>query len=255
MWQFILNFLFPSRCVNCGRPGQYLCPRCSLLIRIIEPNQQVCPVCEKPAIGGATHPKCQTKSSLDGLTSFFVYDGPLKKAIKLLKYKLVTDLASELVLKAFALSLTPPWRGKGFSKATPYIEDKRAFSINFASARYEANVLTPVPLHWRRLNWRGFNQSELLGKLMSEKLNIKFVPNLLIRKRYTKPQVELTEKQRKVNIEGAFTINPRYSALCHKLSAVCIFDDVWTTGATLKTCGKVLKEAGAKKVWGLTLAR
>ena len=227
----LLDLLFPPRCVSCGRPGQYLCPKCLPKIKIIE--HQVCPVCERPAIDGATHPGCRTKYSLDGLTSFFVYDGPIKKAIKKLKYKFVTDLARELTSLAFL-------KGSTLYKVEPWQETR----------------LTPVPLHWRRLNWRGFNQSEVLGKLMSAKLNTRFSPDLLIRKKYTQPQVKLKGKERKENIQGAFIINPRYR---QKLEIshweLVIFDDVWTTGATLKTCGKVLKEAGAKKVWGMTLAR
>lgn len=232
----LLDLLFPPRCVACGKIGKYLCSKCSLLIRIIRLNEQVCPVCERPAIDGETHPYCKDRYSLDGLTSFFVYEGPIRKAIKLLKYRFVTDLANEIVLKAFALPLS---EAKGFSKATPY----------------EANVvLTSVPLHWRRYNWRGFNQAEVLGKLMAQKLGIKFLPDLLVRKKHTEPQVKLKSKERKENIKDAFAIN---SKQCFLLSThyFLLFDDVWTTGSTLRACAKVLKQAGAKKVWGMTLAR
>ena len=228
----ILDLLFPRRCVSCGRIGKYICVRCSSIIQIIELNQQVCPVCERPAVNGVTHPKCQTAYSLDGLTSFFVYDGPIKKAIKKLKYKFVRDLVSELISLAFL-------KGSTLYKVEPWQE----------------TILTPVPLHWRRMAWRGFNQSEVLGKLIAQKLNIQFVSDLLIRKKYTQPQVKLKGKERKENIQGAFIINPHYPKLAISHWELIIFDDVWTTGATLKTCGKVLKEAGAKKVWGMTLAR
>ncbi|TSC53108.1 MAG: putative amidophosphoribosyltransferase [Microgenomates group bacterium LiPW_16] len=100
-------------------------------------------------------------------------------------------------------------------------------------------VLTPVPLHWWRLRWRGFNQAEILGKMIAEKLEIKFVPDLLTRKKPTRPQVELEGKARRENIA----------------SNILLFDDVWTTGVTLRACGNVLKRAGVKSVWGLTLAK
>lgn len=222
---FLLNFLFPPRCVNCGRLGRYLCQRCTSEIKIIE--QQVCPVCERPAVNGQTHPKCQTKFSLDGLTSFFVYDGPIKKAIKKLKYQFVTDLANELISLTNVIS----------------------------TARDDKCIFVPVPLHWRRLNWRGFNQSELLGKLMSARLKVRFAPDLLIRKKYTQPQVKLKGKERKENIQDAFVVNPKFLKSLVSSLQFLVFDDVWTTGSTLKTCGKVLKEAGAKKVCGMTLAR
>lgn len=221
----LLDFIFPPRCVSCGRPGRYLCPKCLPKIKIIE--HQVCPVCERPAIGGATHPRCQTKDSLDGLSSFFVYGGPIKKAIKKLKYKFVTDLAGELINMT---SVAPMDIG------TP-------------------SALVSVPLHWRRLNWRGFNQSEILGKMMSARLKTRFAPDLLIRKKYTQPQVKLKGKKRKENIENAFILNPRYQKLEIGHWELVIFDDVWTTGSTLRECCKVLKEAGAKKVWAMTLAR
>lgn len=266
MWEFLLNILFPRRCVSCGKIGRYICSRCRSIIRIIEQNQHVCPVCERAAIGGETHPKCETKYSLDGLTSFFVYDGPIKKAIKELKYKFVTDLARELI------SLINWVDGDEFfhptlstsilqsSHSTQAIKSKGvAVSVGLSKIvtrrPFADYVLISVPLHQSRFNWRGFNQAEILGKMIAEKLEISFVPNLLIRKRATKPQVELKGKERKENIIGAFAVNPRYSDICHPASDILLFDDVWTTGTTLRTCGRVLKEAGVKRVWGLTLAR
>lgn len=222
----ILDFLFPRRCVSCGRLGKYICPKCSSIIQIIE--SQVCPVCERPAIKGATHPGCKTRYSLDGLTSIWVYEGPIKKAIKELKYQFVTDLAKELI------SLTPSrWPNR-------LLEG-------------ECYVLTSVPLHWWRQCWRGFNQAEILGKMMAEKLGIKFVPELLVREKSTRPQVELRGKQRRENIADAFSVSP--NILVSSYPSILLFDDVWTTGATLRTCGNILKRAGAKMVWGLTLAR
>lgn len=234
---FLLAFLFPRRCVSCGKIGKYLCRPCGKMVQTIK--LQVCPVCERPAIGGLTHPGCQTRYSLDGLSSFFIYDGPMKKAIKQLKYQFVTDLAEELI------DLMPQNR------------------VALYKWRREA-ILTPVPLHFWRQNWRGFNQAEVLGKMISDKLGIKFIPDLLLRKKYTQPQVELKGEERKENILNAFRLNPRYisvnqraadSILVSEHHRLIIFDDVWTTGATLRTCGRVLKEAGAKEVWGLTLAR
>lgn len=254
----ILNLLFPPRCVSCGRPGRYLCPKCLPKIKIIE--QQVCPVCERPAIDGATHPGCRIRSSLDGLTSFFVYDGPIKKAIKKLKYKFVTDLAEELVILTGAASTNFSIASSHDDSSIPGHSTTANFNEDVAVRRHSKIVglrplLVPVPLHWRRLNWRGFNQSEVLGKLMSARLKTRFAPDLLIRKKYTQPQVKLKGKERKENIQDAFIINPRYQKLEIGYWELVIFDDVWTTGATLKTCGQVLKEAGAKKVWGMTLAR
>ncbi len=256
----LLDLLFPPRCVSCGRIGKYICPSCSLLIRIIRLNEQVCPVCEKPAIGGETHPRCKNKYSLDGLTSFFVYDGPIRKAIKLLKYRFVTDLAKELINMVGPLPL--PHRQFSAVSNRSLKEDtivaqgslRKSSKIGEEAAALNPYVFVSVPLHWRRFNWRGFNQSEILGKLMAEKLGIKFLPDLLIRKKYTEPQVKLKSKERKENIKDAFVINSQRRQIPNT-SYYILFDDVWTTGSTLRACAKVLKQAGVEKVWGMTLAR
>jgi len=117
----------------------------------------------------------------------------------------------------------------------------------------KSSILIPVPLHSRRQRWRGFNQAELLGKILAEKFNWQVRTDILVRHKHTKPQVDLKGKERKNNIRGAFKITPK--AKIKNLKKVWLFDDVWTTGSTLRECGQVLKRAGVRKVWGLTLAR
>lgn len=226
----LLDFLFPRRCLGCGRWGEYFCQECRQAIKLIE--NQVCPVCERPAIEGRTHPRCQTRYSLDGLTSIFTYQGLIKEAIGKLKYKFITDLAEELI------ELT-----------VEYLQNHKSYIINLKSS-----VLIPVPLHSRRQRWRGFNQAELLGRMLGQKFNWQVRTDLLARHKYTKPQIKLKGKERRRNIRGAFKINPNSKFLIRN-SKFILFDDVWTTGSTLRECGQVLKRAGAKEIWGLTLAR
>jgi len=228
----ILDFLFPRRCLGCGKVGNYFCPECLNLVLL--KDEQICPVCGKGALGGLTHQFCHRRFGLDGLTSIFAYKGVVSNAIKKLKYKFVRDLAKELV----ELFLSFCGENKIFSDF----------------CRLSDVVLVPVPLHPKRLRWRGFNQSELLGELIAKNLGMKLVSDLLIRIKNTKPQVELDKAQRQTNIHGAFKKNPN-SQFVIRNSLILIFDDVWTTGATLKEAGKVLKRNGAKKVWGLTIAR
>ena len=90
---------------------------------------------------------------------------------------------------------------------------------------------------------------------MAEKLGLVFIPDLLIISKKTKPQTKLDKKDRISNIKGAFKYNKEFSNFLISQLPVIIFDDVWTTGATLKEGAKVLKNNGFKKVWGLTLAR
>lgn len=260
MLETLLNFLFPRRCVSCGRLGRYLCPRCCSIIRFIE--KPVCPVCERASIGGGTHPGCQTRYTLDGLTSIWVYEGTVKKAIKELKYRFVTDLAKEitsligLAATNFSTAASQPvFQSMGHSTQSEIgvgAAVKRRSKI-VARHPFSDYILTVVPLHPSRLRWRGFNQAEILGRIIAEKLKIKFIPNLLIRKKPTRPQVELKGKARRENITDAFSLVP--NILISQYPKILLFDDVWTTGATLRVCGNILKRAGAKTVWGLTLAR
>jgi len=235
----ILELLFPRKCLGCGKVGSYFCPDCLNLVLL--KDEQICPVCGKGALEGLTHQFCRRPFGLDGLTSIFAYKGVVAEAIKKLKYKFVKDLAEELV----ELFLSFCGEGKLFSYfcCLPNV------------------VLVPIPLHPQRLRWRGFNQAELLGKLIAKNLGVKFAPDLLIRIRNTKPQVKLDKDQRQVNIRRAFALNRNCKLKITPLADgqenwnFILFDDVWTTGATLKEAAKVLKRNGAKKVWGLTIAR
>jgi len=228
----ILDFLFPKKCLGCSKVGGYFCSDCLNLVSL-DP-ERICPVCERPSIGGQTHPGCLTSTSLDGLTSIFAYKGIIKKGIGKLKYRFVSDLATDLV-EVFLASCG---------------EDK-TFS-DFCLEKHP--VLVPIPLHPKREKWRGFNQSALLGKMIAKNLNLDFVPDLLRRTKNTKSQIKLSEKERKLNIKDAFGISPNYQLPITNYS-ILLFDDVWTSGATLKEAARILKRAGAKKVWGLTLAR
>lgn len=228
----ILDFLFPKRCVGCGQCGSYFCPKC---VQNITQGELVCPICERTSIGGQVHPLCKKRYGLDGLWSLGVYQDPLKKAIQKLKYKFVSELAQVLV------NLTVEY----WAKHTPQFFD------DLKKDQGKGWVVVPVPLHQRRQNWRGFNQSALLGKLLASKLGLEYQETLK-RVRYTKPQVSLKSWERKKNIKNAFIINSQLSII-H--SNILLVDDVWTTGSTVKECCWVLKRSGAKKVWAITLAR
>jgi len=110
-------------------------------------------------------------------------------------------------------------------------------------------VVVPVPLARQREKARGFNQSELLAKYLSNKLNVAFV-KMLRRNRNTASQTKLTREQRLLNIKNAFVV--QRSAVGDN---ILLIDDVITTGATLEECAKVLKQAGAQKVSALVVAR
>lgn len=225
----ILDFIFPKKCVFCRRSGDYLCKRCLSDVKTVEP---FCPVCGKNAVDGATHFGCRRKFGLDGVVSIWGYSGVIRKAILRLKYKFTSDLADELSLIAF-----------------PYIE--KNFSLSFLKNK----ILVPVPLSSRRERWRGFNQTELLGRIIAKHFGWKFSSNLLLRKKFIRPQTGLGKKERSKNIRGNFCVNSECEELLNKDVQIVVFDDVWTTGSTLREAAKTLKRKGFATVWGFTLAK
>ena len=159
----------------------------------------------------------------------------MRSLIQKLKYRFVKDLAEELV------NLTL-WY---WARHTPVVLDqiKRDSGKNW--------LLVSVPLHKSRLNWRGFNQADLIGRLVAQNIGLTYI-DALQRTRLTRTQVGLLSKDRKTNIKGAFEVKDK-SLVPGK--NILLWDDVWTTGSTLKECCLVLKRAGANKVWAITLAR
>jgi ComF family protein len=113
----------------------------------------------------------------------------------------------------------------------------------------DADLLVPVPLHPRRLRHRGFNQALLLAGAFPE---AEVGRETLARVRYTPPQVGLNPKQRRDNVHKAFAV-PRPEEVQGK--NVLLIDDLYTTGATVRECARVLRRAGAKRVEVLTVAR
>ncbi|MBI2577938.1 MAG: ComF family protein [Candidatus Wildermuthbacteria bacterium] len=113
-------------------------------------------------------------------------------------------------------------------------------------------LLVPVPLHKKRLRWRGFNHAELLAKELSLGLAIPLAANLLVKTKATLAQAELSEKERKTNVKDAFRVISPSSV---KNKNILLVDDVYTTGSTLRECAKVLKKAGAFRIFGIVAAR
>ncbi|KKQ45461.1 MAG: hypothetical protein US63_C0016G0012 [Candidatus Moranbacteria bacterium GW2011_GWC2_37_8] len=228
---FILDTLFPIRCLQCKKEGNWICRACASNIHI--QTEHVCPICERSTTpNGKTCLDCKKKSALDGIIPATNYQDPtVSKAIHHFKYRFIADLHVELgglLISALQKSDTP-------------IPD----------------IIIPIPLHTRRLRWRGFNQSFLLASQVAQKLlpaiEIKLEENILIRKRYTCPQMEIKDYQsRKQNLAGAFHCS---DANAVKNKIILLIDDVATTGSTIFECAKVLKKAGAKEVYAAVIAR
>ena len=161
------------------------------------------------------------RRGFDEAFCYGAYEGTLRKLIHLFKYNGIHRLSRPL--------------GALLADALP--RDR------------QFDLLTAVPLHWRRRWQRGFNQSELLGKAIGRARGIA-VKNLLRRGWATRAQAGLSNAQRRENVAGAFRARRRVAGL-----RILLVDDVMTTGATAGACARALKKAGAKSVSLLALAR
>jgi len=229
MFNFLCDLLFPKRCISCGKLGFYICWDCQKEIKFF--SSHICPVCHKPSIDGVAHLNCRTKHTLDGLLSAAYFSGPLRLAIHKLKYKLISDLADELV----ELLLSNP-----------------SLVLTLQSMASKGYVLVPVPLHPKREKWRGFNQAEVLAQKISERTKMAFSGDVLKREKNTLPQVDLKKEERQKNVANAFKVSSQKEVLGKKFLLV---DDTTTTCSTLHACAYALKKNGASSVWALTLAR
>ena len=218
----LLDLIFPKRCVSCGAFGKYICNKCFAKIEIVE--KPICPICQRQAIGGKTHPRCTGKFRLDGLVVACKYKGPIKLAIKKVKYKWVYDIEKVLV----NLLASQIWK----------------FDLP------QDSILIPIPLSKKRKNWRGFNQAEILAKTLSKKFNVSYSASL-IRMIDTRTQVGLTKEERRENVKGAFAGR---KAQGKRDKNIILVDDVYTSGATMMEAAKVLKNGGAGNVWAMTVA-
>ncbi|WP_120495368.1 ComF family protein [Kiloniella sp. EL199] len=117
-----------------------------------------------------------------------------------------------------------------------------------------ADVIIPVPLHRRRLLRRRYNQSALLAHSVARLHHKRYIPNLLLRTKNTSSQGQFSMTGRWRNVRNAFVLNNRFKAIVEGKHVVLI-DDVYTTGATLDACARVLKNSGASTVSAIVLAR
>jgi len=115
-----------------------------------------------------------------------------------------------------------------------------------------ADALVPVPLHWRRLLARRYNQSALLGAALAKRAGVSLETELLLRRRATSSQAGHSARSRKRNVAGAFRVPDRGAVEGRRLVLV---DDVFRTGATATACARALKRAGAADVSVMTLCR
>jgi competence protein ComFC len=116
-------------------------------------------------------------------------------------------------------------------------------------------VVVPIPLSKKRLRSRGFNQAEIIARSFSESLGVPLVTNLLVRQQHRKPQSETTSLlERLENVIGCFSVAPGFEFEIDR-KGILLVDDVITSGTTFTEAAKVLKQAGAKKIMALAVAK
>ena len=114
------------------------------------------------------------------------------------------------------------------------------------------DFIIPIPLHKNKLKKRGFNQAEELAKGISKFLEKPIFNDVLLKIKPTFAQMELSKEKRRENIKGAFVCQ---KPIVVRGKKILLVDDIFTTGATMEECARVLKEAGAREVWGAVVAR
>ena len=232
-YNWFLDLIFPIKCVDCGKFGDYVCRGCLRTISIKKNFE--CIGCKRNTPFGQTCYLCTKTNFVDQLLIVSDYKNPLvEKTVKFLKYKFIIDLEQPLfiLIKRYLKWLTL---------------DKK-FNVFGANP-----LLIPVPLHPRRLNWRGFNQSELLAKNIADTFQMEISLNVIERTINATSQADIKEKEERLkNLNGIFRIKNGIRVAGRE---ILLIDDICTTGATLNECAKVLKDNGASKVIALVIAR
>lgn len=238
---FILDIVFPRHCLGCDillgdEDPSYVCRHCWTTINV--KNNFACAFCQAPVKNGKTCPFCIKAHDLDRLLVATSYDNRLvERIVKTMKYGFVKSLADGVA-----------------NLMAAYFKKRLAAGLEFSS---ESSIVAAVPLHIRRLNWRGFNQAEIIGESIGKNLGLFFAPDMLRRIRNNKPQAEIPDQKSRIeNVQNIFKLNrDRKERISVKAQTVLLIDDVSTTGSTLDGCANALKNAGAKEVWGLVFAR
>ena len=230
--QAVLSTLFIPSCAACEAHVPLttpLCPPCSISL---DPVGPACPRCAEPQVAEPANvcARCRTEAwPLEHLIAPWRYGGELGRALRRLKFAPRPHLARELA-----------------PLAAPFLAA--------AVAHAGIDVIVPIPLHWRRLASRGFNQAEALARHARNHaaLTTPIDTRARARLRATAPQTHLDAAARRVNLEGALAVRRPARVAGRR---VLVVDDIVTTGATMAAAGHALRAAGAAAVIGFAFAR
>ncbi|NLO38641.1 MAG: ComF family protein [Ruminiclostridium sp.] len=220
--EYIIRLFFPPRCISCDcllsiDAQGVLCRDCEEDIPVLKNREFVNPAGD----------------SIGKIFSAFEYEKGIRKAVHNLKFNDRPGNAPALI------DLALP-RIKLFLFDEPHCDK---------SPKYD--IIIPVPIHFRRKQQRGYNQSELLAKNLAKQTKIAFCPRSLTKNMHTPPQSSLGRGERLRNLKSAFRLKNPDTV---RGKRVLLVDDVMTTGSTLEHCARVLEEAGATQVDAFVIA-
>ena len=223
MKAFLLDLLFPPRCIGCRGRGSWLCASCRDRLPVL-PDAH-CRRCAIPLAGVAVCPRCwRDPPPFEAIHCGFLFDGTIRHGIHQLKYRRGYHLAEPLAEVLLDV----------VGELPPGLE-----------------LIVPVPLHPQRQAERGYNQSALLAKIVARRLDRPMRPDALERIRDTPAQMGLPAAKRGENVKGAFASrDPELQG-----RTVLLVDDVTTTTSTLRAASLALRQAGVTRIEVLVLAR
>lgn len=221
----VMDAALPSRCLLCSARGHGRLSLCAACAAEMPRNEVCCTRCALPlAAPAALCGHCQKHAPpWDAAWVPFRYEWPLAPLEA--RFKFGADLAAGRTLSALWADALPPTE--------------------------LPQAVVPVPLHHSRLRRRGYNQALELARPVAQYLGVPLRRDALRRVRATGAQTDLNAIQRRRNVRGAFAVSAADRLPAH----VAVLDDVFTTGATLGECARVLKRAGVTRVDVWALAR
>ncbi len=232
-FNFILEIIFPAKCFGCfsyTSKKYFLCDQC--LEKVFFSNFFICPICHK-------------KVDLLKNTSCFHKDLYFKKILCPLDYK--DETIKNLILK---------FKYQKFLNTSVFFEQilyKALLPYNHLLNNSDY-LIVPVPLYFLKERQRGFNQSVILAEIVSRILNIS-ICHALIRCKNNPPQAQISNQEKRLaNAKDIFQINTLKKSFV-KNKNIILIDDVFTTGATLNECAKILKENHTKSIVAVCLAK
>lgn len=236
-----MELVYPRKCVFCGKAiamksyrgimegktYDCLCEKCRINLKDKYIEEPYCFKCGKQ-LDEAAQEYCddcrRKKQNFDRGLSVFKYHDDIKESVYRFKYRncrLYGDFYGEQMAEKYKDIII----------------------------KWKPDVIVPVPIHRSRMKKRGYNQAELIGRALSDGLNIPLDTNVLFREKKTKPQKNLTKDIRIKNVENAFKVAKNVV----RYNKIILADDIYTTGATVNACAKVLKEAGVQEVYFISI--